>query len=204
VREVAGRFLDVGRPGDYNQAIMELGAVVCTPTTPSCSSCPVAPFCSALALGNTGRYPPPAGSGEQVALREAAAVVISDGRVLLVRNEHERGWWRGLWTLPRVALRDGVDPTDAVRELVSERFCPRWEPLGEPSVSTYGVTRYSVTIYAIALAVPRASARSSLDERWFTRDELPELGIPSPDRRILEWALSHRESCESGPEPPCP
>ena len=97
------RAIDASKvPGDFNQAMMELGALVCTPTNPVCAECPLARTCAAKRKGVQGAYPV---KPERKALpvRKVTAVVVTDGegRVLLVQNR-EGGLLKGLWELPAV------------------------------------------------------------------------------------------------------
>ena len=92
-----------GRPGDFNQAMMELGALVCTPKSPDCGACPLRKRCQARAAGEPEAYPVRAAK-KAVPVRRRQAVVVTDGegRVLLVQNA-EGGLLKGLWDLPAVA-----------------------------------------------------------------------------------------------------
>ena len=90
------------RPGDFNQAMMELGALICTPTNPNCAECPLAKDCAARREGCQTDYPRKA-ERKDLPVRKATAVVVTDGegRVLLVENR-EGGLLKGLWELPSV------------------------------------------------------------------------------------------------------
>ncbi|MGN0846991.1 MAG: A/G-specific adenine glycosylase [Kiritimatiellia bacterium] len=90
------------RPGDFNQAMMELGALVCTPANPACETCPLAADCAARKAGAQADYPRKAVRGE-LPVRKSTAVVVTDGAggVLLVENRRG-GLLRGLWELPTV------------------------------------------------------------------------------------------------------
>lgn len=87
-------------PGDFNQAMMELGALVCTPTSPNCAECPLARSCAARKAGRQSDFPakPPK---KTLPVRTGTAVLVTDerGRVLLVQNK-EGGLLKGLWELP--------------------------------------------------------------------------------------------------------
>lgn len=107
-REKLARRLDreIARakvPGDFNQAMMELGALVCTPASPACAACPLARSCAARKTGRQGDFPvrPPR---KALPVRTGAAVLVTDGegRVLLVQNR-EGGLLRGLWELPTLS-----------------------------------------------------------------------------------------------------
>ena len=94
-------------PGDFNQAMMELGATVCTPKNPSCGDCPPRKDCAARKQGAQADYPVKPRKGP-VPVRKRTAVVIADaaGRVLLVQNR-EGGLLKGLWELPSVEPGEG-------------------------------------------------------------------------------------------------
>ena len=89
-------------PGDFNQAMMELGALVCTPKSPDCAKCPLAKLCVARKDGSWADYPVKKGKKE-LPVRKVTSVIIRDakGRVLLVQNR-EGGLLKGLWELPTV------------------------------------------------------------------------------------------------------
>jgi len=89
-------------PGDFNQAMMELGACVCTPKNPSCGDCPLAAVCQSRKDGTQADYPVKP-KKRPLPVRRQTAVVIRDakGRVLLVQNR-EGGLLKGLWELPTV------------------------------------------------------------------------------------------------------
>ena len=87
-------------PGDFNQAMMELGALVCTPTNPACGECPLARDCAARKMGTQADYPRKA-EKKPLPVRKVTAAVLTDekGNVLLVENR-EGGLLKGLWELP--------------------------------------------------------------------------------------------------------
>ena len=89
-------------PGDFNQAMMELGATVCTPKSPGCAKCPLARACASRRDGTQGDYPVKAKKRE-LPVRKVTSVIVRDamGRVLLVQNR-EGGLLKGLWELPAV------------------------------------------------------------------------------------------------------
>ena len=98
-------------PGDFNQAMMELGALVCTPTDPGCGSCPLAAVCAARRDGRQMEFPAKA-VRKPLPVRRSTAVVVKDaqGRVLLVQNR-EGGLLKGLWELPTVEESVAVNQT---------------------------------------------------------------------------------------------
>lgn len=88
------------RPGDFNEALMELGATICTPRSPACLLCPVADDCRARVEGRVGELPPRAPRAPPREVRAAAAVIVERGRVLLARRGDGERVMPGLWELP--------------------------------------------------------------------------------------------------------
>src|SRR5690606_38210863 len=101
---VADSLVPDDRPGDFNQALMELGATICTPRSPRCSRCPIAAQCAARAAGTTaerpGRKPK-----KRVPVVDLVTVVLRDaaGRLMIVQRPRE-GLLGGLWCFPSAEL----------------------------------------------------------------------------------------------------
>jgi A/G-specific adenine glycosylase len=104
---------DVEAPGDWNQALMELGATVCTPREPRCGECPVAASCEGRALGIAGELPRTPSKRRPLAVRRVALVIASSSQVVLARRRRE-ALFGGLWEPPAA---DGVDPRPLAAEL---------------------------------------------------------------------------------------
>jgi A/G-specific adenine glycosylase len=119
LRNRAERLVDDARPGDFNQALMELGATVCTPKRPSCPDCPVRPLCRALARGTVERRPR-SRARASVPHRTFAVAVLADrqGRVLLVRRPLD-GLLGGMWAFPEGELAAGRPPVAEARRVAA-------------------------------------------------------------------------------------
>ncbi|WP_337175591.1 NUDIX domain-containing protein [Paludisphaera sp.] len=196
--EVAGRLVAGERAGDFNQALMELGALVCAPREPRCLICPVAESCEARRLGLQAEIPrlPARTASQEVA--EACAVVVDAGRVLMVRRAGP-GLWAGFWEFPTVHLvgpdpagRGGLGPSIDLERGV-ERLTGVEIVVGSLVHSlSYGVTRYRVRLDAHA-ATPRprpggaelvpGSGMSAA--AWVEPGGLRELTMSAAGRRLV-------------------
>jgi A/G-specific adenine glycosylase len=147
--EFAEELLPVrGSPGEVNQALMELGALVCTPREPKCLLCPVAALCPTRKLGLQDEIPPPKKPKVFEQLCQVAVIVRRSGRVLLRRCQRgER--WAGLWDFPRFTVADAEEPVvrraipAAVRKLagVGAKAGRRVATI------KHGVTRFRITLW---------------------------------------------------------
>ncbi len=97
----ADALLDRHRPGDFNQAMMELGATVCLPRSPKCGECPLAGYCQAKRWDLVDRFPARKVKRAQEEVRIRWAFIESAGSVLLTPPKSD-GLWRGFWTLPEI------------------------------------------------------------------------------------------------------
>lgn len=140
---------------DWNQALMELGEVVCTPKSPACLACPVVHECRAYALGITGEIPEPRRKRATVHVKIAAAVLLdTQGRTLLVRDpgDHDDVLFSRMWQFPAVAVKKNAraELQAHVRETLKLAKNLKLEKVGE---ARHGVTFRDITLEAYLVSV---------------------------------------------------
>jgi A/G-specific adenine glycosylase len=199
VWQAAARLVPHHRAGDFNQALMDLGATICTPRQPSCLLCPLTPLCRARQLGLQDTIPRISPKPPPSAVAEACAVVSRRGRILIVQRGPGRLWER-FWEFPTVHVA-GPDPAGrsfgspvALDEGV-RRLTGITAELGPPALTI----RYGVTNYRVTLEVSRGEARSGrprpgpglIDARWVDLARLADYTFSSAGRRILSSVIGH-------------
>jgi A/G-specific adenine glycosylase len=112
------KLMDGQSAATINEALMELGATVCTPSDPDCGHCPIETDCGARAKGEQERYPPPRRRRTTESLRWVAACVVAGDGSWLLRRIDEGPILRGLWLPPLVTIEDGADPQSEAVHLV--------------------------------------------------------------------------------------
>ena len=170
------------RLADYTQAIMDLGATVCTRTRPACAICPLQGDCRARILGLTAHLPTPK-PAKSVPTRECAMLLAVDesGRVLLQKRDAP-GVWNGLWSLPEAAdaaqLQQQTDPW--LHASGPATALPRFEHV-------FSHYRLGITPWLQRGVKPRGRiADNGPMLRWAETAELPEIGLPAPIRKLLQ------------------
>lgn len=172
------------RIADYTQAIMDLGATVCTRANPRCGLCPQARDCIAHRDGTTAVVPA-ARPARVLPDKRTFFVVLRDrrGRVLLQRRPPQ-GVWPGLWSLPEAADERGA------RELASRLADPdRGAAIALPEI-LHVFTHFRLHASPIAWHGVRARSAVADDSatRWYSRAEMADLGVPAPVRKVLmQW-----------------
>jgi A/G-specific adenine glycosylase len=179
----AEELLDRERPGDWNQALMELGATVCVPRQPRCDACPLRAHCQARALGLVDELPEGRARRAPVDVIVAAALVERDGRVLLVRRPEGR-LLGGMWEVPQTSLESQGLP-DLVAELEA-RHGLRVVP-GALAVRA----RHAITFRRITLEGYRARLKPPVPSDpdrflWARPDEVAGLAVSSSTRKLLK------------------
>src|SRR5581483_11169582 len=144
--QVAEDLLPVRRVGDFNQALMELGALVCTPAAPRCGDCPLAADCEARRLGLQGEIPAKAPPPAVTEVRESAVVIRRAGSVLLAQRPESASRWANMWEFPHGPLDDGESHEAAALRL-AHALTGLDVALG-PELLTlrHGITRYRITM----------------------------------------------------------
>ncbi len=168
--------LPAGRAGEFNQALMDLGATTCLLRNPKCGVCPVRPFCAAHAQGVAGELPRRRASRPRPH-RQFVAALIRDqrGRVLLVRQPPDRVWG-GLWTLPYVEAPSWRRARAALQRLVAVRLQPDGTPL---------TFEHAFTHFRAHFLVQTARPESPPGRGRFAPPRRPGLPVPAPVRRLL-------------------
>ncbi|MBI1332947.1 MAG: A/G-specific adenine glycosylase [Armatimonadetes bacterium] len=163
--EWAERHLYRAEPGEWNQAVMELGATVCRPAQPLCHQCPISRECVAYQTNRTGEFPVPKTKPKTVRYEEEIFIAVW-GEKIGVQAEHHLAWWKGMSLLP-----------------LSSTF----PNLGDASwKESLGEIRYTVTNHQITALVSFFRVEEFVDGlTWLSREELNETPLPAPHRKAL-------------------
>jgi A/G-specific adenine glycosylase len=186
--EMAREILPSHRPGDHNQALMELGATLCTAQGPRCADCPLAKSCAARASGQQAELPTPPVRPPLTPLAMVAAVVRSRGRLLVVKLGAQATRWAGLWQFPSGEVRPGETGVESVARVAREQAGLTVVVKDLIVRVRHGVTRYRVTLdaYHCTAGHGRAVPRGVDKVAWKLPVELGELALPAAQRRIVQ------------------
>jgi A/G-specific adenine glycosylase len=182
----AAGLLDVDRPGDSNQALMELGATVCSQRRPRCLLCPISSGCRAAREGDPERFPVARQKREREFHHLAVAVVERAGEVLLFRRSEGSTLLAGTWELPWTSLDPAQETAPTAPETgLATRYGGRWT-LGEH----LGGVRHSITYRDLELEVHRAAfepagAPAGTESGWFGERERSGLPLSSLVPKVL-------------------
>ena len=183
----AGELARGDAPGDLNQALMELGATVCSPRAPRCARCPIARHCDAHAAGDAEQLPVKAPRGKPRRVEGVAAWVVRRGRVLAVRRP-ERGLLGGLWDLPGGGLAEREKPAAGVARALAERVGLAPSALRPVGAVEHVFTHRALRLHVFAGGAPAGRVRRDGYDahRWVGAEDFGVLPHGAVTRKALE------------------
>jgi A/G-specific adenine glycosylase len=144
VEDAVRRLIPEDRPGDFNQALMEFGALICR-KNPRCEACPVREFCRAHEMGTVPLRPVLPRAKQAIRIDMATGFLVHQGRVLIQKRK-PGDVWPGLWEFPGGCIEPGETPEQALRREYLEEVELAVEPVEKITVVRYSYTRYRVTM----------------------------------------------------------
>jgi A/G-specific adenine glycosylase len=187
VRELAEGLVPSERAGDFAQALMDLGATICTPKKPACALCPWMDNCTARRRGDPETFPIKAPKREGRLRRGAAFVVLRADAFVLVRSRPTKGLLGGMTEVPTTDWTHDFD--DAAALAHAPRFGrakPKWRRL--PGVVRHVFTHFPLELVVYAADVPASTAAPN-GSRWTALADLPGEALPNLMRKVLAHAL---------------
>lgn len=191
--ETAAAIIPAGHAREFNQALMELGALVCG-KNPRCSACPLAGHCEAHRLNIVEERPVPTQAKAIIPLEVATGVLVHRGRIF-IQKRLPHGAWGGLWEFPGGRVEPEETPHQAVvRELLEETGYPV-AVTDKIALVRHGYTTYKVALHCFACRlevdsavedIPAPRLTAAQDARWVTLRDLAHYAFPAGHRKLID------------------
>ena len=188
--QFAEEILPRSGSGKVNQALMDLGSLVCTPKLPKCAECPVAVYCESAKQGLQAEIPSLQTKERTEYRSEVALLIRKRGKTLLIRSpEGER--WAGLWDFPRTETEAELPLIPAADTALQNRLAKltgrKLIPGRLICSLKHSVTKYRITLFFCeGTDMGRTGTKSLCETRWATAAELQELPMNSTARKLVQ------------------
>lgn len=188
----AAALIPKGQARNFNQALMELGALICLPKNPTCPACPIREDCLANHRGIVAERPLP-GNGKKIIPIEMATGILVHKKRIFIQKRLSNDIWANLWEFPGGRLKEGETPEEAlVREFYEEtEFAVGGLRLIQSVKHSYTV--YRVTLHAYLCSLTSGSGQPILhaaqESRWVRPRELHDYPFPSVHRKLINSLL---------------
>ena len=191
IKALAASLLPPARAGDFAQALMDLGATICTPKKPACVLCPWSEACIARTRGEQEAFPRKAPKREGKLRRGAAFVVLRDDAQILMRTRPDKGLLAKMTEVPGSEWSHDFDIADALRSAPALRGKPKWRRLA--GTVTHVFTHFPLQLTVFTATVPRGTPAPG-GMRWVKLAQAGEEALPNVMRKVLSHALDRGDA----------
>lgn len=164
---------------DYTQAIMDLGATLCTRSKPKCAACPVQKNCQAWRLNRVADFPYAKPKKAKPTRETAMMILLNTDRQIFLQQRPQKGIWGGLWSLPEITP-DG--PEDLIKSKVETRCDEQFNLIKWP-LFKHTFTHYHLMIHPFFLD---EISSLKMEGEWFRVSEAMTKGLPAPIRKLIK------------------
>ncbi|TIM50861.1 A/G-specific adenine glycosylase [Mesorhizobium sp.] len=180
IRTYVERMVPATRPGDFAQAMMDLGATICTPRRPRCGLCPLREDCSAIISGDAERFPVRLPKGEKPLRRGAAFVAVRGDGAILLRKRGDKGLLGGMTEVPTTGWTARIDGGTTA---AAAPFPGNWRPAGKIG--------HVFTHFALELEIFKgmADVAAPAGHFWSLADEISGEALPTVMKKVIEAAI---------------
>jgi len=189
IRTLVTELLPEKHIREFNQALMEAGALVCTPKIPDCVHCPLQLHCKAYQAGTVANRPVPRKKQEKIHINMACTIIIRENKIFIQQRRYD-DVWGGLWEFPGGRIKQGESPSmTAIRELYEETEFEAVKVKPFETV-THFYTRYRVTLHSFMATIKNRKTEpklnAALQYRWASIEELDMYPFPAGHRQLIE------------------
>ncbi|MFP4355140.1 MAG: A/G-specific adenine glycosylase [Phycisphaerae bacterium] len=184
--DLARRLIPAGKAGTFNEAIMDLGAMICIPRSPRCTACPLTRHCHAFQLGKQNQLPVRKTKKPVPHHDIAVGIVWKSGKILIDQRPPD-GLLGGLWEFPGGKIEKGESQTEAVSRELREEVGIEVD-VGEKLIAVdHAYTHFKITLHVYRCTHKSGRPRPIACQRvkWVTLDELDDYAFPTANRRII-------------------
>lgn len=184
----ANELLSYEAPGDFNQGIMELGAITCTPRNPQCSRCPLQQVCTASQTHQTHIFPMSAKKAPIPHQHIAIGVILNDDGLILIDRRPESGLLGGLWEFPGGKQEAGETLPETCAREIREEVGIEVEVGDQFAQVDHAYTHFKITLHAFLCRLTSGTAASTNGEpvKWVSLAELEAYAFPKANRHVID------------------
>ena len=185
-QQKASEILNQKNPGMFNQAMMELGALICRPQNPLCAKCPVKQFCTAFQSNLTHKYPIRK-KRKPIPQYHAAIGVVSKNGKLLITKRKESGLLGGLWEFPGGKIQDGETPQQACIREIKEEVNLKIEVLEYLTQVKHAYTHFKIVldVFQCRYVSGKVKLNGAIDYRWIKLNEVEKFPFPKATHKFI-------------------
>jgi len=181
------QILDKKRPGDFNQALMDLGRYICKPQNPDCESCPIQFDCQSYKHSTQGQFPVKEAKNPRPHYNVAVGIIWNDNQLLITKRK-EQGLLGGLWEFPGGKMQKKESPKQAVKREIYEELSIQIKPKMMIHQVKHEYSHFSVTINAVSCIYSGGDIQLNgpTDYKWIQTSDFQEFAFPKASIKLFD------------------
>ena len=193
LRQYAIKLLPEYTPGDFNQAMMELGSEVCSPKKPSCSICPAHSWCMSYKSGEQEEFPPKKARQPAKKIEVSAAVILRNRKVYIQQRPID-GLMGGLWEFPGGKIEKNESQEDCLLREINEELGVNIEIQEKIMTIKHSYTKFRVTLHVFNCLLPRGRIHATCCEqwKWVNLKDLADYPFPAANVKIVDYLVNNK------------
>lgn len=193
VQQYANELIDKNHPGDFNQALMELGSIVCTPASPDCLNCPIQAECVASKMAKTDSIPYKSPAKKKPHNIIGVGIIEREDGKVLIALRPENAMLGGLWEFPGGKMEKGEHIAETVERELLEELGVKVKAYKELMSLKHTYSHFSITLHAwfCKLLSGEPKPNSSQEIRWVERAELEQFPFPKANKVLTERLIKN-------------
>ncbi len=191
--EWAEKLIPKGEARNFNQAMMEFGALVCTPQSPNCGTCPLQSSCGADKANTVNDIPNRGPKQKRIPIQVAIAV-ITDSQIankFFIQKRRHGGLMGGLWEFPGGKCKEGEDPKQALKREIKEELGVTLKRIKSIKRIKHAYTKFIVDLHCFQAELDKGSINptAAIDHEWVTLAELTNFPFPAANVKLIKYFI---------------
>ena len=193
IQQLTDEALDPENPADFNQAVMELGATVCTPHQPDCTACPISNNCVAFSTFKTGEIPYKSPAKKVPHHQIGVGIIINNKKEVLIALRREDAMLGGLWEFPGGKKKESEKIEETVYRELAEELSVEVQVLNKFMEVKHAYSHFKITMHAYFCAINSGipSPNDSQKLAWVSVDGLEEYPFPKANKVLIEKLIQN-------------
>ncbi len=178
-------LMDKKIPGDFNQAIMELGSMICLPKNPKCIICPIKRFCKAYIISNPNSYP----NTKKKKLKPHFNIVIGiiwNGNYFYIQKRPDSKMLGGLWEFPGGKIEKGESIINALKRELKEECDIKPIIKNKIGIVKHSYSHFSISLHCYNCVLKNKNLINNKNSKWITSEEIYKFPFPKANHKIFE------------------